>query len=119
MHAQLKTEGSYQPTAILAGDAGDALVRKVVIPAGQVLKEGAVLGIITATKKAVLSTAAATDGSQTPDQILAYDVDASAGDVEAMAYWTGTFNTPALTLGAGHTVDSVFQTLRGKGIYLA
>jgi len=118
MHAQLKTEGTFQPDALLAGDAAEANIKKVVLIAGQNLKRGALLGMITASKKTTLSLAASADGSEQPDLILAHDVDASAGDVEAMAYYTGTFNSKALTIGAGHTVASVFEALRVKGIYL-
>lgn len=118
MHAQLKTEGTFRPDALLSGDASDANVKKVVLIAGQNLARGALLGTITASKKATLSLAASDDGSQVPDLILAHDVDASGGDTEALVYYTGTFNSKALTLGAGHTEASVFDALRAKGIYL-
>ncbi|WP_027823497.1 head decoration protein [Laribacter hongkongensis] len=118
MHAQIKQEGTYTPDALLAGSADDCLVTRVVIAAGQVQPCGALLGKVTASKKHVLSLAAADDGSQTPDVVLAEDVDATAGDTEAMAYFTGPINAHALTLGAGHSVDSVFAALRANGIYL-
>ena len=118
MHAQLKTAGSYQPVALLSGDATSAHLKPVVVLAGQALSAGAVLGTITASKKVLLSLAAASDGSEKPDLILAHDVDASAGDTDALAYFTGPFNSQALTLGAGHSLASVFEPLRAKGIYL-
>lgn len=63
-----------------------------------------------------LSTAAAVDGSQTPDMILAEDVDATSGDVEAIAYETATVVRSALTLGAGHTIATIRDPLRLRGI---
>ncbi len=65
-----------------------------------------------------LSASGASDGSQTPDLILADDVDASTGDKHALAYSRGDFNANAITLGAGHTVASITEGLRSKGIAL-
>lgn len=56
---------------------------------------------ITASGKFVLSAAAASDGSETPDAILAETVDASAEDKQAVVYFSGEFNENALTLGTG------------------
>ncbi len=66
--------------------------------------------------KHILSLAAATDGSQTPNYVLAQDVDASGGDTEAIAYETATVIASALTLGTGHTVASIREGLRRRGI---
>lgn len=63
-----------------------------------------------------LSASAANDGSQTPDLILAEDCNATAGDKTALAYERGDFNANALTLGTGHTVASIREGLRAKGI---
>ena len=65
-----------------------------------------------------LSASAANDGSQTPDLILAEDVDATTGDKLGLAYERGDFNANALTLGTGHTVASIREGLRAKGITL-
>lgn len=62
------------------------------------------------------SLAAATDGSQEPDLVLAQDCDASGGATEAVAYETATVVSTALTLGTGHTVASIREGLRLKGI---
>ena len=64
----------------------------------------------------MLSAAAAVDGSADPDLVLAEDVDATSAPQTAMAYKRGDFNGSALTIGAGHTVASVAEALRGKGI---
>lgn len=65
-----------------------------------------------------LSLAAAVDGSETPDKVLAYDVDASGGDVEAIVYETANVVAGALTLGTGHTIASIREGLRLKGILI-
>ena len=118
MTANFQTEGTYTPDGLLAGNAHLLVARKVTVLAGQVLLRGAVLGTITASGKAILSLAAATDGSETPDLILAEAVDATGGDAPAVAYERGDFNSGALTMGAGHTVASIRERLRAKGITL-
>jgi len=118
MTATFKTEGAYTPDNLLAGNAHLLVARKVTVLQGQVQPRGAVLGQITTGGKYILSLAAATDGSQTPDLILAESVDATAGDVTALAYERGDFNAGALTLGAGHTAASIREGLRAKGITL-
>ena len=90
----------------------------VTLLAGTPYPVGAVLGRITASGKYILSASAAVDGSQTPDTILAEDAAAASADVEAIAYFSGEFNELALTYGAGHTANSVRDTLRDKSILL-
>lgn len=118
MTASFKTEGTYTPDSLLAGNAHLLVGRKVTVLAGQVLARGAVLGLITASNKYKLSASAAADGSQTPDLILAEAVDATSADTTVLAYERGDFNSNALTLGAGHTVASIREGLRAKGITL-
>jgi hypothetical protein len=65
-----------------------------------------------------LSASASTDGSQTPDMILAQAADASGGDVEALAYETGKFNWSGLTVGSGITLAAIREGLRHKGILI-
>ena len=94
----------------------DITTRVVTVVSGQNLSAGAVLGKITASGKYNLSLSAASDGSQTPDLVLFQDCDASGGDTEAVAIETGTVVASALTLGASHTIASIREGLRGKGI---
>lgn len=101
---------------LLAGNAHLLVARKVTLASGQSLARGAVLGKITSGGKYVLSASAASDGSQTPDLILAEACDASGGDKEALAYARGDFLSIGLVLGTGHTVDSIREGLRAKGI---
>ena len=101
---------------IIAG--GTYTTRKVTILAGQNLAEGAVLGKITASSKHILSLSAAVDGSQAVDLVLAHPCDASAADKEAIAYETGQVVASALVLGAGHTIASIREAMRDKGLVI-
>lgn len=65
-----------------------------------------------------LAAAAATDGSATPRVILQHAADATAANVEAMAYTRGDFIEDGLTLGAGHTIASIRAALKQEGIHL-
>jgi hypothetical protein len=115
--AGFQSEGSFTPDNLHAGDYPIHGL-KVTLVTGQNLTRGALLGVITASGKFTLSASAAADGSQTPNAILAEDVDASAGDKDAMVYISGDFNQDALTYGAGHTAASVREGLRNLNIYL-
>ncbi|MDP9965090.1 hypothetical protein J2W37_002810 [Variovorax paradoxus] len=116
--ASFSTEGVSASKVLVAGNAHLLVGRKVTLLAGAVYAAGTVLGVITASKKHTVSASAATDGSEEPDLILAETVDATAGDREALGYARGDFNTSALVLGAGHTVASITEALRTKGITL-
>ncbi|MBB4154170.1 hypothetical protein GGQ80_002080 [Sphingomonas jinjuensis] len=105
---------STAPVEIIRSGAPNT--KKVTLLAGAVYPIGTVLGVITANSKATTSVAAAGDGSQTPAYVLSYTVDATAGDVEAMAIETGDLIGSALVLGAGHTLASIRAGLRDKGI---
>lgn len=68
-----QSAGSTSQTSPVANSlirAGTPITRKVTLLAGSVYVSGSVLGTITASKKATLSAAAATDGSQVPDFVL-------------------------------------------------
>lgn len=115
--AMYATQQSTAPATLLR--TGDPITRKVTLLAGQIYPLGAVLGTITATKKATLSLAAASDGSQEPSFVLPYAVDATAGDAEAVVYEHADVIGEALVLGAGHTIASIRDILRDKGITIA
>lgn len=68
----------------------------------------------------VLSLAAATDGSQVPDKILGENTPEveDVGGLEAMSYIKGTVRAEALKLGTGHTLDSVKDGLRQRGVFI-
>lgn len=115
--AGFTNQGEYTPCNLLAGEY-PRVERVVTIAAGADLAKGAVLGRITANGKFKLSASASSDGSETPDAILAERANAATDDVQAVVYFSGEFNENALVLGAGHTLDSVRIALRAKNVYL-
>mgnify|MGYP000054456464 CR=1 FL=1 len=100
----------------LIGGGHSVLSRSITLLSGQNLVRGAVLGKITTGGKYILSLSGASDGSQTPDAILAETTDASAADKVTVAYFNGDYQSGGLTLGASHTIASITEGLRGKGI---
>lgn len=108
---------SLTPNDALLVDDKETHVQ-ITLLSGQNLTRGAVLGKITASGKYTLSASAAVDGSQTPDLILAEDTNATGGDKLTVAYEVATVNEAKLILGAGHTLASIREGLRVKGILL-
>jgi hypothetical protein len=117
MRPNYRQEGEFKPDNLFGGDFPVA-TDTVTIAKGQVQPRGAVLGVITASEKHVLSASAAGDGSEKPVAILAEDVDATDADVTAPVYLTGQFNSRALKLGAGHTIASAKAALRPLAIFI-
>ena len=109
--------GEYVPCNLLAGEF-PRVERLITIASGQSLQKGAVLGKVTADGKYKLSASAANDGSEVPDVILAEDIDALSGDAQAVVYFSGEFNSKALILGTGHTIESISANLRLRNITL-
>jgi Bacteriophage lambda head decoration protein D len=109
---------TFTPDRLVAQNAHLLVAVPITLISGQNLTRGAVLGKITASSKYTLSASAAADGSQTPDLILAEDTNASGGDKATVAYRRGDFDSSAVTLGAGHTIASITEGLRAKGIQL-
>lgn len=108
---------AFIPDQMIAG-SHDLVTASVTVLAGQVLQRGAVLGMITASGKYILSLAAAADGSQNPSVIAADYIDASAGDVAGGVYQAGEFNGAALTLGAGISLAAATAAFRPLSIYI-
>jgi hypothetical protein len=109
---------AYTPDNLVAGEFDDLIAEKITVITGQNLVRGSVLGKITASGKYNLSLSAAVDGSQVPDYILAESIDATSADKVGLAYSRGDFTASALILGASHTLASIKEGLRGKGIAL-
>ena len=112
---------TYTPTDLLAGSFPVA-TGIVEIPGSYTvggLLEGTVLGQNSTDSTYRTSLAASNDGSQTPRAIL---LDAIAETANSYSYapvaFTGEFNEAALTIGTGHTADSIRNGLRDKNIYL-
>ncbi|KAA0578855.1 head decoration protein [Azospirillum sp. B21] len=116
--ASFSSQTSQPLPSLIAGEF-PRVTRLVTIASGAgVLKAGAVLGRITASKKFTLSAAAANDGSEAVRAILAGPVDASLSDVVAVVYLTGEFNAGELTFGAGHSAASAADALRDLSIFI-
>ena len=113
----LTDQGEYKPCNLIAGEY-PRIERIITIASGSALTKGSVLGRVTASGKFILSEGDATDGSETPNAILAEDVDASAEDKQAVVYFSGEFNENALTLGSSFTLDDIRAGLRSKSIFL-
>ena len=115
--AGFKDQGTYTPDNLLAGEY-PRVARLVSIAKGTDLTKGSVLGRITDNGKFKLSASDNKDGSENPDAILAENAPASDQDVQAVVYFSGEFNEHALTLGEGHTLESIRTDLRAKNIFL-
>lgn len=122
MRAEFNHAGEYKPDMLLAGSAELLSARVVTVAEGQILPRGAVLGMTSASTQYRLCAAIAaddqpiTDGSQIPDVILAEAVDTTTGPRAAIAFTRGDFAAQALTMGLGHTLETVTEPLRERGI---
>lgn len=111
------TTAAFTPDKLISSEH-QIVSRQITLITGQNLARGAVLGKITASGKYNLSLSAAADGSQTPDAVLAEATDATAGDKVTVAYFVAGVNETELVLGTAHTVDTIREGLRVKGIHL-
>lgn len=107
---------TFTPDKLLASDY-PAVTDIVTIDTGALVR-GTVLGKITATGKYVICNSANADGSQNPAAVLAEDADATAADVQAAVYLSGSFNQAALVFGGADTADTHRAALRDLNIYL-
>ena len=100
--------------------AGEGLIHKsVTIASGEVLERSAVLGKVTADGTYKLAKSDADDGSETPNAILAEDVDATAGAVSNVnVIIRGEVNDKALILDSSFSISDIEEGLREKGIYI-
>ena len=91
----------------------------IVVKGSGVLKRGTILGMISGGAddgKFTVAKAAAADGSAEADKVLCYDLDATAADVQAVAYYEGSFDRDRLIFGEGHTPKTVAKAFRLKNI---
>lgn len=120
---EFKKQGEYNPQDLIAGDF-PLKSESITIEAGQVLGRGSVLGKKTAAGKFVLSAKLTADdkpiadGSEKPLRILAEDIDSTAGDAPTVAYKTGSFFAGGLTLGKGHSVESIKLDFETRSIFI-
>ncbi|MGE0698092.1 MAG: head decoration protein [Hyphomicrobiaceae bacterium] len=112
------TVSAFVPNALFM-PGKDPVMMSFKVKEGQTLKAGSVMGFDD-NGEAVLSLAAANDGSEVPSAILVEDLDTSA-ESDAIKFSLcveGAFNETALVYGTGHTADTVRIALRDRGIYL-
>lgn len=108
---------AYSPTSLYANDY-PRQTHPIVLASGSnasgtVAPRGLVLGRVTATDKYIPCVKTASDGSQTPAAILATGhADASAGDVNCMAYFTGGFEGRQLTIDSSWTIAQLEAAFR-------
>lgn len=109
---------SYAPDNLLAG-LTQIVTENMVLSQGQKLMRGTVVGRVTATGKATICTAAATDGSQNAYGILLDYYDATAGDLGGCGVMVkGEMNDHAIVLDPSLTILAVHDALRAGGIFL-
>lgn len=97
---------TYYSDNLIAGNEYPSYARVQVIKQGGEYKRGTLLGK-DGDDKFLPSIATADDGSEEPRGILAEDVDTTDGDVSALVYESGVFNSNSVVFGDGHTKDSV------------
>lgn len=96
----------------------DPVFAPFVIEGGQVLVQGAVLGIKTADSKLKLADPLSADGSEVPRFIIGENLDTTPGDKVFQVIVEGFVNEGFLTLGGTYTIDQVRAPLAQSGIYL-
>lgn len=114
------------PRGHVLGDVevGDAWTNQIAFSiadgaaADFIVGDGWDITVAAGSGKYRLATAAALDGSAEPDAILVEAAGDAQADAEAQAYTVGTFGAAALTIGSGHTLDSIRAPLRLRGIHL-
>ncbi|GHV50395.1 hypothetical protein FACS1894216_02520 [Synergistales bacterium] len=119
---------------LIAGPRFPIAFKGITVASGQgVLKRGTALGIKTASGKAVLLNSANTttippvgDGNPTivpdgnlPDCVLAEDIDATNGDVTAIAYSAGYFVRGKLIFGGNDTWETHELEMRKLNMHMS
>lgn len=110
-------QGASTPDNLIAGEIPRE-AKEVTIASGETLVRGTVVGRVTASGHYVPCDPAAVDGSEAPQGVLVYDVDASAAATVGAIYRSGTFNIAALTFADGVTAADLEDALHQIGIHL-
>lgn len=102
---------------LIGSNAAALLARKMPMANTTVIDRGTVVGV-DGSGDVLKSLSAASDGSQTPFGICAQTT--TADDTEVLVFTRGSFNAREVErhLGASHTIASIREGLRAKGIEL-
>mgnify|MGYP001044425699 CR=1 FL=1 len=115
-------KSEYIPDNLFAGNEVPVLIENVTIAKGQALKRGAVIGIITESGLGQMVKSSATDGSKVPYAVLSDDIDTTENgtnaDTDAEVYISGYFNSSALIVTNGETIETYKNELRKLGIFI-
>lgn len=113
----VNTLGSISYNNLWSGNVCDVVPGVETLLSGQVVTRGTVLGMITASGKLQIADSTKSDGSQTIYAIAAEACDATGGDKPINVYYTGEFNTAALTFGGTDTAAKQKVAARNIGIF--
>ncbi len=102
----------------VTGSGYPVVVDYVTVASGNNFTRGTVVGLVTASGKAVAVDSSKSTGEEAPYAILCNDTDASAADVVVPVYLTGEYNGAALTFGGTDTVAKHKVALRKLGIFV-
>lgn len=107
----------FVPDQLIAGTL-QLVTDTVTVDAGNVLKRGTVLGMITDTGHYIACVKTAADGSQTPLAILVDDVDTTDAEQQAGVYLMGEFNQNRVTIDGSWSMAEMKTALRPMAIFL-
>lgn len=118
MSENLVTNHSVTYDNLVAGAVMPVVSDTIVLSAGRVYERGAVLGLVTATGKAVMVDSTKSDGSEKPYAVLAQTIDATLTDVSAPIYLTGEFSAAALKFGGADTAGTHKTAMRQLSLFI-
>lgn len=110
----------FKPDQLIAGPYPIVSEQITVLSGQGVIARGTVLGKVTASGKYILSKSNAADGSQVPSAIAADTIDATSADALGGVYFTGEFNSAALTYDVATftTLAALQAAARPQGIFV-
>jgi hypothetical protein len=116
--------GHIEQDNLIAGPRFPVANKGVILLEGQgPVKRGTVLGIVTAHGQAVPVDSTADDGSESPDCVLAEDINtgdsAGEGGIPAVAYSAGYFIRGSLIFGGSDTYNNHELEMRKLNMHLS
>lgn len=114
----IKDIGSCDRNSMLGGVKYPLITATVELENDQTeLNKGAILGKVTSSGKYKLVDTSAVDGSQTPNCVLAHNV--NLGDITATCYASGQFNLSQVYIEDNDNILNCVDDLRIVNIYIA